>query len=100
MMNSMFYIFNVSIGDREWRHALFLDGKWFAFNWDWYCDSDSEVISSKRADPALWDGCILGEIPAEEVKWVFPESDRDRGPYYTYLHEKWLKDNLGITLPD
>lgn len=100
-MNPMFNVFNVSKGDREWKHALFIGGKWFAFNWEWYCDTANETkMASPRTKLSTWDDCIIGEIPAADVQYVTPEYDRDSGPFYTHMHPDWIKEKLGITIPD
>lgn len=100
-MNLMFFVFNVSKGNHEWQRALLLEGKWYAFDWGWYCDvCNDDIMSSPKADVALWDGCLKSLKPIEGILWANPEYDRDSGPYYTYMHSKWVLDNLGITLPE
>lgn len=99
-MNLMFYIFNISRGNNEWSRALFIEGKWYEFDWGWYCDViNDDIMGSTSADPSLWDGCLESLTPVEGVLWATPEVDRDSGPYYAYMHYTWALKNLGITLP-
>lgn len=102
VLNLMFYIFNVSPGNNVWQRAVCIEGKWYAFSWDWYCDAihESDVMGLRCSDSALWDGCLKSLVPLEGIKWVTPESDKDSGPYYTYLSYTWVKEKLGIDLPE
>lgn len=102
VLNLMFYIFNVSVGNNEWQRALYIEGKWYAFDWGWYCDThhESDVMGLRDSDPALWDGSLKSLVPLEGILWATPESDKDSGPYYTYMSYAWVKENLGVTLPE